>query len=318
MHPSVLLLLLTVAAAAGGVHVRARHAEGTPAAKFWEQALPGSPMPESIAELVQKGIDHTPLLAHNNSDPYIGQGKWSCTITLKYGCNGAAAAGVFFRMEEARVGSTMTAYLPAAGALPGILPRDAAARAPFGDSAAVLARFGITPGSDTAAGVEDTLRWCREPPLRGERKACANSLEATVGAATRLLATTGAGRRAVWAAASALPRDGLPRQSYAVAAVAPLDGDRHVACHDVPFPYAFYQCHVTRPSSSRAFMVTLRDVNRGGPEATVAAVCHLDTSGWNPEHPAFKILHTKPGGVPVCHFMPYAHLVFGEKAAAQP
>jgi hypothetical protein len=31
-------------------------AAGTPAARFWEQALPGSPMPEAIAQLVQKGI----------------------------------------------------------------------------------------------------------------------------------------------------------------------------------------------------------------------------------------------------------------------
>jgi len=30
----------------------------------------------------------------------------------------------------------------------------------------------------------------------------------------------------------------------------------------------------------------------------MAAICHLDTSGWNPEHP-------------VRHFMPDAHLVFG-------
>jgi len=71
----------------------------------------------------------------------------------------------------------------------------------------------------------------------------------------------------------------------------------------------------------QAFVVTLWGLNRGVPPAEVAlaAICHLDIAGWNPEHPAaFEVLRTKPGGAPVCHFMPYAHLLFGEKKAAQP
>lgn len=336
MHPSALLLLLTVAAATGGVHGYGRPAEGTPAAKFWDQALPGSPMPEAIAELVQKGIDHKPL-AHNSSDPYIGQAMWSCTLSYNYGCapappstvtvkkkkNTAAEAaaveaptGVFFSQEQARVGTTMDVYLPATAAgLPGILPRNAAARTPFGDSAAVLARFGIAPASKEADQVHDTLSSCRAQPLRGEKKACATSLEAIVGAATRMLATPAgsAGGGVMWATASDLPRDGLPRQAYAVTAVAALDGDRHVACHDRPFPYAVYQCHGTGPSSTRALMVTLQGLHSGAPEVAMAAICHLDTSAWDPEHPAFQALNTKPGAEPVCHFMPYAHLLFGDK-----
>ena len=56
---------------------------------------------------------------------------------------------------------------------------------------------------------------------------------------------------------------------------------------------------------------------RARPAATtvdMAAVCHFDTSKWDLAHPAFKILHTHPGGSPVCHFLPYADLIFGEKA----
>ncbi|CAN6182114.1 unnamed protein product [Urochloa humidicola] len=238
MHPSA-LLLLTVAAAAG-VQVRAHSADGTPAARFWEQALPGSPMPEAVADLVEKVIDHSPLQQARNT-PGLPPPLPSCSASFlySYGCQGkataaagAAATGVYFREEEARVGSTMAVYFPAAGeeeARPGILPRAAAASVPFGDSAAVLARFGISPGSGQAAAVGDTLRWClEEPPLAGEQKACAASLEATVGAATRMLgAGTGAppGRPAVWAAASALTRGGgLPRQSYAVTAIEELGG----------------------------------------------------------------------------------------------
>jgi hypothetical protein len=58
-------------------------------------------------------------------------------------------------------------------------------------------------------------------------------------------------------AASALtPREGLPRQEYEVAAVAPLGGrgGRHVTCHDDPFPYAVYRCHMEK----EAYVLTLR------------------------------------------------------------
>jgi hypothetical protein len=43
------------------------------------------------------------------------------------------------------------------------------------------------------------------------------------------------------------------------------------------------------------------------------AYCHLDTSDWNPAHPAFEVLNTHPGGMPVCHFMPYGSLGFLKK-----
>jgi hypothetical protein len=44
------------------------------------------------------------------------------------------------------------------------------------------------------------------------------------------------------------------------------------------------------------------------------AFCHVDTSSWNPAHPAFEILNTRPGGSPVCHFMPYGDLAFVKRA----
>jgi hypothetical protein len=53
MHPlSVLLVLVT--AGAGAVHGHPT-AAGTPASRFWEEALQGTPMPEAIADLVQQG-----------------------------------------------------------------------------------------------------------------------------------------------------------------------------------------------------------------------------------------------------------------------
>ena len=88
----------------------------------------------------------------------------------------------------------------------------------------------------------------------------------------------------------------------------------------MPFPYAVYYCHMTgRPSKAYAVSLRGRGVTAGAggspPVTTMAAICHLDTSNWDPAHPAFEMLHTRPGGEPVCHFMSYASLLFGEKAA---
>lgn len=53
MHPSKLLILTVVVTGAAAAHDHP--SASTPAAQFWQQALPGTPMPEAIADLVQKG-----------------------------------------------------------------------------------------------------------------------------------------------------------------------------------------------------------------------------------------------------------------------
>ncbi|TVU01061.1 hypothetical protein EJB05_53494, partial [Eragrostis curvula] len=74
------------------------------------------------------------------------------------------------------------------------------------------------------------------------------------------------------------------------------------------FPYAVYLCHIAHQSGYRAYKVSLTAL-RDGSALSMSAFCHLDTAGWNPAHPAFEVLHTKPGGTPVCHFMPYGNMV---------
>ncbi|CAN6357174.1 unnamed protein product [Urochloa humidicola] len=165
MHPSALLLIVLVAASAGAA---ACAAASTPAARFWEETLPGTPMPPTIAELVQKGTDHSPL-KERSVHPQLHQPD---CFSYKYEivCGGpppssAAAAkqvavGVFFRHDMVRVGSIMTAYFPPVD-LPGILPRDAAERAPFRNVSDVLAMFAIAPGS-----AEESIHYRTQPLCR--------------------------------------------------------------------------------------------------------------------------------------------------------
>uniref|UniRef100_A0A0D9X9B6 BURP domain-containing protein n=1 Tax=Leersia perrieri TaxID=77586 RepID=A0A0D9X9B6_9ORYZ len=229
---------------------------------------------------------------------------------------------VFFHEESIRVGETLTFYFPAATASRlGLLPRRAADAIPFTTASlpAVLALLGVTPGSAEAAGMAATLRTCEWPALAGERKFCAASLESMVEGAMAALGT-----RDVAALTSTLPRRGAPPQAYAVRAVSRVDhgaagAGEFVACHDQEYPYTVYRCHTTGPA--RAYMVEMEGSLRrggdgghgdGGEVVTVATVCHTDTSRWNPEHMSFKLLGTKPGGVPVCHLMPYGHIIWAK------
>ncbi|CAN6348375.1 unnamed protein product, partial [Urochloa humidicola] len=308
MHPLVVFLIFVTAGAASAVHGRPA-AVGTPAARFWEKALPDTPMPEAIADLVQEGIDDPPLEKHYYSAPAnnLRTINASCgcptPVPIKTGYHHVSAslakavlpAGTFFQESQMRVGSTMTVSFPPA-AVPPILPRDVAEKIPFDNLTDVLATFHIPPSSSKATMAADTLNRCRDSSAltAGEQRACTTSLEATVGSATRML---GSSSHVYWAAASALPRTGLPLRPYAVAAVTQLAGDRHVGCHSLPFPYAVYYCHVTG-KPTRAYGVTLRGTDPS-PEVAMAAICHVDTSDWDPAHPAFEMVHTRPGGAPV-------------------
>ncbi|XP_039803928.1 BURP domain-containing protein 13-like [Panicum virgatum] len=256
-------------------------------------------MPAAIADLVQRGIDHSPLVEHYSAQPSI-----SPCILFNSVCDPrmVAETGIFFHEAQLRPGSAMTLSFPTeVGSA--ILPHDVAGRVPFGNLADVLATFSIPAGSAEAAQVRDTLYRCQEPPVAGEAKACAASLEGTVRSAMGMLGSP-ASQGGVWAAG------GLPRQPHAVEAVTPIHGGHYVSCHRVPLPYAVYQCHIMM--GYRAYVASLSGIG-GGPAASMLAFCHVDTSSWNPAHPAFEILNTRPGGTPVCHFMPYGDLAFLNK-----
>ncbi|KAL6653128.1 hypothetical protein ACP70R_012053 [Stipagrostis hirtigluma subsp. patula] len=300
MRPSVLLLIVV---AVGTTMVDGHPAANTPAAQFWAKALPGTQMPEAIADLVQKGVDKWPLMEHNSAS------HRSCAQIYHTICplSMLAESGLFFHEEQLRPGSTMTVSLPAE-AEAAILPHDVGEKVPFDNLDDVLTTFSIPAGSKEAEQVADTLRSCRAPPLAGELKSCTRSLESTVQSAMDMLGTTAG----VLAATSVLPPTGLPHQPYEVQEVTKITGRGYVACHKVPFPYSVYYCHMDVARGYRAYVVSLRGLS-GGPAADMMVICHHNTSNWNPAHPAFEILRTHPGGAPVCHFIPNGNLVFIRK-----
>ncbi|KAF7052076.1 hypothetical protein CFC21_060230 [Triticum aestivum] len=220
------------------------------------------------------------------------------------------ARGLFFHEEAVQVGKTMTLYFPLAASAPlGLLPRHVADSIPFSASSlpTALARLGVANNSVQAANMEETLYMCDLPPKAGEAKFCATSLEALVEGTMAALGT-----RNVRPMASDLPRSGAPKQPYAVRAVHPVDGSSFVSCHDHNYPYTVYMCHNT--PATRAYMVEMEGAH-SGLAVTVAAICHTDTSHWDAEHFSFKVLGTKPGDGPICHYLPYGHNVWVKKEA---
>ncbi|CAL9092382.1 unnamed protein product [Musa textilis] len=159
----------------------------------------------------------------------------------------------------------------------------------------ILDHFSVKPGSAEAEAMKTTLQECEEPAVRGERKYCATSLESMVEFSMSSLGT-----RDVTAMSTTVAKAVTPRQQYTVTGVKALAGDRLVACHPEAYAYAVFYCHAT--ATSKAYTVGLLGADGVGVEAV--AVCHTDTSAWNPNHVAFKVLKVKPGSVPVCHFLP--------------
>ncbi|XP_009416720.2 BURP domain-containing protein 3-like [Musa acuminata AAA Group] len=212
---------------------------------------------------------------------------------------------LFFLEKDLHPGAKMKLHFTNTISGASFLPRRAADSIPFSSTRLreILDRFSVEPNSAEAAAIKQTLRDCEEPAVRGERKTCATSLEAMVEFSTSSLGTS-----KVKAASTTVSKEGTPAQEYTIAAsgVREMGGEELVTCHAEPYAYAIFYCHAT--STSRGYEVDM--VGKGGTTVEAAAVCHTDTTAWNPEHVAFKVLDIKPGSAPVCHFLPQDHVVW--------
>ncbi|KAL5228536.1 hypothetical protein ABZP36_016801 [Zizania latifolia] len=212
---------------------------------------------------------------------------------------------LFFLEKDLHPGKTMTVHFTPTTAGAKFLPRSEADATPFSSEKVpeILSRFSVKPGSVEAAEMAQTLRECEEPAAKGEKKVCATSLESMVDFAMSSLGTSH-----VRAVSTVVGKEGSPEQEYTMKGVkrAASGGDRLVACHAEPYAYAVFACHLTQ--ATRAYTVSMS--GRDGTAVEAVAVCHADTSGWNPKHVAFQVLKVEPGTVPVCHFLPQDHVVW--------
>ncbi|RVW66595.1 BURP domain protein RD22 [Vitis vinifera] len=83
-------------------------------------------------------------------------------------------------------------------------------------------------------------------------------------------------------------------------------GEKSVVCHQLNYPYAVAFCHTLH--MTKIYMVPL--VGADGTRIEAVAVCHRDTSTWDPKALVFQRLKVKPGTLPICHFLPNGHIVW--------
>ncbi|XP_054789107.1 BURP domain protein RD22-like [Prosopis cineraria] len=184
------------------------------------------------------------------------------------------------------------------------LPQQVSKRIPFSSSKIpeIFTKLSVKPGSLKALTMKNTIKECEVPGIRAEEKYCATSLESMVEFTTSKLGKN------LWALSTEVDEKETHMQKYIMTVGArKMRGPKAIVCHLTKYPYAVFYCHKTE--ATRAYYVPLESED-GGSKVKAVAICHTDTSQWNPKHLAFQVLKVKPGTAPVCHFLPEDHLVW--------
>lgn len=210
---------------------------------------------------------------------------------------------LFFLEKNLRPATKLTLHFPKTS-LPEstFLPHQVAKNLPFSSHKLpqIFDQFSVKPTTLEAELIERTIKECEAPNMVGEDKYCATSLESMVDFSISKLGNK------VTAISTQVEKD-TNLQEFTVSGVAKKSvHDKAVVCHKQSYPYAVFYCHATQ--HTRAYKVSL--VGADGTRVDAVAVCHTDTSAWNPKHLAFQVLKVKPGTVPVCHFLPQDHVVW--------
>ncbi|KAB2629679.1 BURP domain-containing protein 3-like [Pyrus ussuriensis x Pyrus communis] len=216
---------------------------------------------------------------------------------------------VFFLEEAVRPGITMKYSFSRNTSTPAMfLPREIAESVPFSSSKLpeILNRFSLKPGSVQADIMKQTLQTCESTAIPGEQRYCATSLESLVDYATAKLG------RNIQPISTELEA-GAAIQNYTITPgvklITSADKDRLIVCHKMDNGYAVFYCHGFK--RTRAYSVPLQGSD--GTKVKAVAICHLDTSAWNPKTYALLEVKVAPGTDSVCHFLPEGHFAWVPK-----
>ncbi|PQQ15834.1 hypothetical protein Pyn_19017 [Prunus yedoensis var. nudiflora] len=213
---------------------------------------------------------------------------------------------IYFLEKDMRPGTTMNFQFLRNSNTATFLPRESAQSIPFSSNKLpeIFNHFSVKPTSVEAKTITQTIEMCEAPGIKGEEKYCATSLESMVDFSTSKLRT-----RNVQAISTEVLEKGATMSMHkytTMPGLKKLAGDKVVACHKQNYPYAVFYCHAMKPTA--AYVLSLKGDD--GVKVKAVAICHLDTSEWNPKHLAFQILKVNPGTIPICHFLPADHIVW--------
>ncbi|BAT78301.1 hypothetical protein LR48_Vigan561s005700 [Vigna angularis] len=310
---------------------------------YWKSVLPNTPIPKAVTDILHpdwveekstavnvgkggvnvhtgkgggtnvnvggKGRGVSVNTGHKGKPVYVTVGPKS-PFSYNYAATETqlhddTTVALFFKENDLHYGKKLNLHFTASSNQATFLPRQVADSIPFSSRKVddVFTKFSIKPESEEANVVKNTLSECEDTGIKGEEKYCATSLESMVDFSTSKL-----GKNLVVLSTEVDQETGL--QQYTIApGVKKISGDKAVVCHKQNYPYAVFYCHKTE--TTRTYSVPLEGAN--GIRVKAVAVCHTDTSQWNPKHLAFQVLKVKPGTVPVCHFLPEDHVVWVQK-----
>ncbi|XP_043692548.1 polygalacturonase-1 non-catalytic subunit beta-like [Telopea speciosissima] len=175
------------------------------------------------------------------------------------------------------------------------LPRRLVSKIPFSFSRIKELKnlFGVIDESNMDGYIQDTLEICEKSPIRGEQCTCVTSAEDFIDFVVEKLGH----HVGVWSSESI---EGS-YENVTIGEVKLIYGnlsEAPIICHSLPFLFQVYYCHVLQKVKIYAVDIHARkEVNHA------IMACHYDTSTWNPNHLAFKLLGFGPGLIEVCHWI---------------
>ncbi|XP_057957399.1 BURP domain protein RD22 [Malania oleifera] len=244
---------------------------------------------------------------HKGKPVYVGVAPGKSPFLYKYAAtedqlHDSHNVAIFFLENDLHTGKEMNLQFTKSRNNATFLPRTIAKSIPFSSSKLpeILNKFSVKPDSVEAKLMKNTINECEEPAIKGEVKFCATSLESMIDFSISKLG------KQVHAVSTEVQK-GTHMQKYTIAAgLKKLTSKESVVCHKQNYVYAVFYCHNTH--TTRVYMVPL--VGSDGTKVNAVAVCHTNTSAWNPKHLAFQVLKVQPGTVPICHFLPEDHVTW--------
>ncbi|XP_043690473.1 polygalacturonase non-catalytic subunit AroGP2-like [Telopea speciosissima] len=175
------------------------------------------------------------------------------------------------------------------------LPQTLASKIPFSFAQIEELKklFGVVDESNMDEYIQSTLETCEKSPIQGEQNTCVTSTEGLIDFVVKKLGH----HVRIWSSESV-------EGSYENATIGAVKliyenlSEPPLICHSQPFPFQVYYCHILQNVKLYAVDIhAQKKVNH-----TIMA-CHYDTSIWNPNHTAFKMLGFGPGLIEVCHWI---------------
>lgn len=165
----------------------------------------------------------------------------------------------------------------------------------------ILTHFSIDSNSKDAKTIEETVKVCEEPAMKGEKRKCATSLESMVDFGIFMLGTNH-----VKVIATEVQGENQMVQKYTIKEVELMADGVNMICHKLNYAYAVHFCH--GGGGTRTYMVSMIGVD--GTKVKAVSICHKDTSLWNPKGLPFVVLNVKPGAPSICHYLQDDQIVF--------